>query len=242
MALIDEIMEQTVKLKDMDTKGKIDYIWHYYKWYFVGIIAGIACLTSMISAFVKNNKPVYLFAEFINCNLAFDDTSTMEDDFITFAQVDINNTPVMFDYNTVLQDNGFDGSANYTTQMRIVAEYNAKELDIVCAPESLLTGSLNIGAYGNFEEIFSKETLDELKSKGYELWTYTEPVDDEEPDVVPKTYIAGIYIDTIQYMSNQGMNGVYTVNNGDRPILTVSCTSQNIDHCVEFIKMVTDMN
>lgn len=239
MALIDEIKEQTVKIKDMDTKGKIDYIWHYYKWYMIGFIFVVGCLISIASEVVRNNKPVYLFAEFINCNLAYDDTSTMKDDFIKYVNADEKETKFEFDYGTILQDSAFDANANYATVMRIMAEYNAKTLDVVCAPESVLSETLNIGAYGNFEELLPAGMIDDLKAKGYELWTYTE-YDEEDPEVAPKSYIAGFYIDNCEYMKKQGKEGVYTTVNGDRPILTISCTSQNPEHCVEFIRMITE--
>lgn len=238
--MIDEIKEQTIKLKDMDNKQRFDYIMEYYKWYILGFIAAVACLISLTTEIIKNTRPVYLFAEFINCNLAFDDSSTIKEDFINKYNIDINKTPVTFDYNTTIKSDSFDASANYSTQVRVLAEYSAKELDIVCAPESLLTNEINAGAYGNLEEILPDGMLDELIDKGYELWEYTEEGDEGrgEPS---KTYYGGFYIDNCKYMNEQGIAGVYSAtDSNDRPVLTISCTTQNPEHCIEFIKMIIE--
>lgn len=238
MAMIDEIMEQTVKMKEMTNKQRAEYIWHYYKWYIIGTIIGIACLVSIVSEIVKNTRPVYLFAEFVNSNMAFDTTgSTIEEDFIKEYNINTNKTPLAFDFNTVLQDSALDNTTNYANQMRVMAEYTAKQLDIVCGPESIVAGDIDAGAYANFEEVLPEDLLAEIKSKGYDLWTYTEAAD---PDfnTPEKTYIAGFYIDTCPYLNNQGLAGLYTVNDGDRPIITIAVNTQHLDHAIEFIRMI----
>lgn len=239
MAMIDEIKEQTIKLKDMDNKQRFQYIMDYYKWYILGFIVGIACLISITSEIIKNSRPVYLFAEFIDCNLAFDETSTMKDDFIKEYNIDVNKTPVTFDYNTIIHDSALDANSNYATQVRVLAEYAAKELDIVCAPESLLVNEIDAGAYGNLEEVLPAGMLDELVNKGYELWEYTEEGDPDR-NIPDKTYYGGFYIDNCEYLNNQGIAGVYTTTDqSNRPVLTIAYATQNPEHCIEFIKMIT---
>ena len=66
MAVSDEIREQTNKLKDMDNKHKAEYIWTYYKWWILGTIGAIAFVISLVSAIIKNSKPVYLDVMFLN--------------------------------------------------------------------------------------------------------------------------------------------------------------------------------
>lgn len=237
MAMFDEIKEQTVKLKDMNWKQRADYIWHYYKWWIIGIIGGIICLISIISSIIENSKPTYLHAEFLNSNLFYEEYNQIDDDFAAYAGIDTNKTPLFIITTTVLNSNSQVESA-YSEKIRILAEYSANELDVVCGPESVLLNDADIGAYGNLEEILPDGMLDELISKGYEPFYYTETPDDEKPDETI-TYIGGIYIDNCPYLNKQGEAGAYTSVENDRPVLTIAVNTTRLENAIQFIKFLT---
>lgn len=237
MAMFDEIKEQTVKIKDMNFKDKCSYIWLYYKWWIIGTICGVACLISIISSVVKNSIPVYLDVEFLNTNLFYEEENHIDDDFIEYAGIDTKNNNLLINTTTVLKSDA-QNEADYSEQIRILAEYSAEQLDVICGPESIITGPADVGSYGNLEELLPDGMLDELIKKGYEPFYYTELPDDEKPDE-KITYIGGIYIDNCAYLNRQGSAGTYTTINGDRPVLTIAVNSQHIDNAIEFIRFLT---
>lgn len=242
MALRDEIKEQTVKLKDMTVKEKLAYIWTYYKWYFIIATAVIICIVSVIKTVIINSRPTYLHVEFVNCNVAFDETPDIYDDFVNEYSIDTNSTPLFIGYGNTIYEEG--DQASYASQVKLIAQYNAEDLDVVCGPESLLSGRLNVGAYSNLEELLPTDLIKELKDKGYEFYTYTGfPEEEEGIDANTETtpiepYIGGIYIDKCAYLDKCAVRPIYTVKDGDRPILTVAPNTKNPEHAVEFIRML----
>jgi len=237
MAMFDEIKEQTVKLKDMTWKGRAEYIWLYYKWWIIGFVAIVICLVSIISSVIENSKPTYLQAEFLNSNLFYEEWNNIDDDFIEYANIDTDKTQLNILTTTVLSSDLQNESA-YSEKIRFLAEYSANELDVVCGPESVITGDADVGAYTNLEEALPAGMLDKLLAKGYEPFYYTETPDDEKPDETV-TYIGGIYIDNCDYLNRQGEAGTYTSIEGDRPVFTIAVNTTHLDNAVQFLQFLT---
>ena len=82
MALKDEINRETVKLKDMPFKKKVSYIWEYYKFHIIGVIAAIVFLCVFIRDLRINKRPVYLDVVILNSDIAYRDDNPMMDDYI----------------------------------------------------------------------------------------------------------------------------------------------------------------
>ena len=237
MAVIDDIKEQTAKMKDMTNKEKFDYIWDYYKWWILGTICGILCIISIASSVIKNSRPTYLNVAFINSLMCGDESqATLQDDFVNYADVDMKKNQMTFDYGMVITDDATNQSS-YTNQIRLMAEYAGGTIDIVCGPESAIAGTADIGSYGNLEELLPAGMLDKLEAKGYEPFYYTEVIDEESNTT--ETYIGGIYIDNSRILNEQKPVGVFANLPEDRPILTISVSTKNVDHAVEFIEFIT---
>lgn len=243
MALKDEIKEQTVKLKNMTVKEKIAYICTYYKWYFIIAAIVIISAISITKTIIRNNRPLYLHAEFVNSNLAYTEDTTIYDDFIKEYNIDTEVTPLFIGFSNVIYDEG--DQMSYANQIKMIAQYSANELDVVCGPESLINGRLNVGEYTDLEKLLPDDLMKELKDKGYEFFIYKgypeEDINGESlnPSSEPITpYIGGIYIDNCEYLNNINGVKVYTLENGDRPVLTVAPNTKNPEHAVEFIRML----
>lgn len=237
MAVIDDIKEQTAKMKDKSLKEKADYIWDYYKWWILGTICGILCIISIASSIIKNNRPVYLNVIFINSLFCADESQeTLLDDFAKYANVDMDNNQMAFDYSMYISDD-ISNQASNTNRMKLMAEYAGATIDVACGPESILSDSADVGAYADLKKVLPAGMLDELIEKGYEPFEYTEILDEDTGE--SKTYIGGIYIDNSQVLRSQKPVGVYAEGLEDRPILTVAVNTQNIDHVIEFINFIT---
>lgn len=249
MAVSDEIKEQTKKLKDMTADQKADYIWTYYKWWILGTIAVVLFVISTISTVVKNSKPTYLSAIFLNSTAGeAGSRCTLETDFLKEYNVDEKEYKSEFDYSLYL-DNNYANQRSMAAQMKLISMYQAGELDIVCGSKEVLEGSADVGGYGNLEEILPDGMLDKLIEKGYEPYYYTERIydDDAEPDAEGnrpytegETYVGGIYIDNSKKLVGNKDTFVYSENMPDRMVLTISINAPHIDHAIEFIEYITE--
>lgn len=248
MAISDEIKEQTVKLKDMNRKQKAEYIWTYYKWWIIIALFVIIFISSTIKSVIRNSRPVYLNVMFLNSVASASiKPCTLESDFAAEYGIDTNVYDMAFDYVTYL-DNNYGNQASMAGQVKLTSMYQAEELDIVCGPESTLTGSGDVGGYYKLDELLSKDKLNELEKKGYTPFYYTEKIydDDAMPDAegnIPytdgETYLAGFCIDNCKMLMEQGDKGIYTKIEGDPIYLTVAFNAKNLEHAVEFIDFIT---
>lgn len=251
MAVSDEIKEQKSKFKNMTGREKASYIWDYYK---IHIIAGLIIIifgSVLIRDIRENNKPTYLYAVFINSNFAVDTSNTLEDDYIRCMDIDTDKEHAYFSYDINFSDNYFD-TTFIAYQQKLVALYEAKDLDIVVGPVGIMETSADCNGYGNLEELLPSDLLDELTEKGYEFYTYSgRKYTDEEKSFMDEEdlkelenftpYVAGIYLDTCPYLNNMGEYGAYNMASDEsgRPILTIPESTQRLEHAIDFVRFIT---
>ncbi|MDO4189308.1 MAG: hypothetical protein Q4D29_10000 [Lachnospiraceae bacterium] len=247
MAVSDEIKEQTKKFKDMTPRQKVDYIYTYYKWWILGALLIIIFISGTINAIRSNSREVYLYADFIDTtveNVAL--TCTLEGDFLQSVNLENGeNYKSGFDY-TIYMDNDYGNQQSMAGQVKLVSEYSAGQVDIVCGPESIMDQSADVGGYGNLSEILPAGMIDELKAKGFEPYYYTEKIYDDfdsegnttysEGD----TYIGGIYINNSSKLFGTESTCVYDKDMEEKYVLAIAWNTENIDHCIEFINYVTE--
>ena len=51
---------------ELSGKKKAEFIWDYYKWWFICGIIGIVLLVNFVRDYRENSKPTYLYVEMIN--------------------------------------------------------------------------------------------------------------------------------------------------------------------------------
>lgn len=252
MAVSDEIKEQTRKLKDMTFKQKTEYIWEYYKIPIIIVIVVIITLCVIIRDVRENNKPTYLSAAFINSNFAVDTSNTLTDDYIRCMEIDTENEHVFISFDINLRPDSFDTVA-IAYQQKLVAQYEAQDLDIVVGPVGIMETSADCNGYGNLAELLPEDLIEELTEKGYEFYTYNgRRYSDEEKSFMSKEeltaleeftpYIAGIYLDNCPYLNNMGERGAYDMaeDEDSRPILTIPYNTLRLDHAIDFVRFITE--
>lgn len=249
MAVRDEIKEQTDKFKDMTRDQKIDYIWTYYRWWILGTLLVLFIIVSTVKTVIGNSKPVYLYASFLNSTVEASGTNcTLDEAFEQKYNIDRKAYNDSFDYVIYLNDD-YGSQQSMAGQMKILSYYSAEQVDIICAEESVLNGPADVGGYGNLEEILPGGMLDELISKGYEPYYYTEKFYEDDsiadengnrPYTAGKTYIGGIYIDNCKKLVGTDSTCVYDKASDDRRVLAIGWNTNNLEHAIEFIKFVTE--
>ena len=249
MAIRDEIKVQTDKLKDMDNKQKAEYIWTYYKLWFIAAAVLIIIVTSTIKGIVANSKPVYLEAIFLNSDMSPSADDPLAADFMAAAGVDPKLYRMIFDYTGFLSNEMSDQTA-IANQVKLVSRYTAGEIDVCIGPENIMTGAADVGGYTNMEEALPAELFKKLVDAGYEPFYYTEKIYDDYPDkngethyVEGETYIGGFYVDKCPKLTSEF--GIYSreaansETNG-RIVLTIAHNVPNLDHAIEFILYLTE--
>ncbi|MGN0253074.1 MAG: hypothetical protein ACI4CW_02155 [Lachnospiraceae bacterium] len=248
MAVSDEIREQTNKLKDMNNKQKCEYIWTYYKWWILGTIGAIAFVISLVSAIIKNSKPIYLDVMFLNSTANEQgDLCTLDTDFLQEYNVDEGEYRASFDYTTYLDNNG-GNQQSVAGQVKVVSKYQAEELDVICGPDEVLSDAADVGGYAKLEEVLPEGMLEELINKGYEPYYYTEKIydDDAAPDSEGKLpftygekYIGGIYINNSKKLFGEDSRYPYNTALEDKVVLAIAWNSPHLEHAIQFLDYVT---
>lgn len=231
MAISDEIKQEKKKMKDMPLKGKLAYIWEYYKFPIIGTVVGVIFLSMFLHDWILNNRPVYLHAAFVNSNFVADSSeATIKDDYVAQEQIDLDAYNLYIDLSMTIQGDGYDqlGLAN---QQKLLALYSSAEIDTVTGPEDFIVSYTDVNAYADLEALLPDDLKQELTEKGYEFYYYNY---DGKPCAI------GIYMDGCDYLNNQGSNGAFadTAEKGKRPVFTIAVNAPHPEHAVSFLRMM----
>ena len=219
-------VEEPVKFSDLSGRKRAEYIWDYYKWWFIGGLIAIVLLVTFIRDYRENSKPTYLYVEMLNTYFGYDKTNTLYDDYAEAAAIDLTKEHLTIGTDTTLSVGNFD-TTMIAFQQRLMANYAAQEIDVVIGPKNIIEGPANCDCYANFDEIIPQDLKDELIDREYEFWYF-------------EGYSAGVYLDNCSYLNNMGESGAYPVNapEDERPVFTIAANSQRIDHAVEFLRFL----
>lgn len=238
-----QIREQNEKLSEMTLKGKLTYIWDYYKWWFVGALAVIIISVLTIREIKDNMRPVYIYALLLNSYYAVDESNTLKADYINQFGVNTDEYKLYIDDGISLTEQGFD-TTMLANQQKIVSMYSAAELDVVIGPVNVLEGPANCDAYADLTEMLPKDLIDELVDRDYEFYYFDPHADEIEdsPDDDRKPYFAGVYLDNCSYLNNNGEYGAYPVaeDEKDRPVFTIPANTQRPERAVEFLRFLIE--
>lgn len=240
--------------KSLSFKGKLTFVWDYYKWFFIIGVAVIVAGSVFIRDYIENNKPTYLYVEILNSNFGYDSTNTLEQDYIDQFGIDTEANHLFIDYSINLSQEAFD-SMMLASQTKMVSLYQAGELDVVMGPVDIMEGPANCDGYGDLTKILPKDLMDELIDRDYEFYYYDQAkvleekakdgeytVDPEDIANAPAPYIAGIYLDNCSYLNNNGEYGCYdtTSEEGKRPIFTICYNAPHVEHAIEFLRFLVE--
>lgn len=253
MSVADEIkQEQKEKFKQMTFKGKLSYIWDYYKVVIIVAVIAIIGLTVLIRDYRDNLKPTVLYAAFINSNFAADPSNTIEEDYIRFKNVDTDKEHVYISFDFAFMENYFDTTA-IAYQQKLVAMYQSGDLDAVIGPVWAMETTADCGGYADWNEIIPEDLLKDLEERGYEFYYYSgrrytddekSYLDEDELKEIEnfKPYLAGIYLDNCSYLNNMGEYGAYDMpeDEDDRVIFTIPVTTKRLDNAIEFLEFITE--
>ena len=179
MAMIDEIKEQTMKMKEMTPKQKWNYFWGYYKFHvlFIGLI--LFFLITLTRDMLKSKDTVF-YTAMVNANT---DAVTEEvlaqwnGELEEILQINTKKEEVCFDtgYN---MSNDQSSQFDYTTMQKLMVMAGSQSLDAMIAN----TGVFEFYAQGSFfvpmEQLLTPEQYERLQPYFYYTDFATIPDDD----------------------------------------------------------------
>lgn len=163
MALRHEIKrERDAVLKNGTFKEKVDYLWGYYKFPFLGTVLAIVCIVSFI--YTSVTKPeIVLDGIFLNV-YSYDNPYTTDDlgkDFIKSQKLDTSDYAVSFNASLTLLE-GTDAESeysNYESTQAILTQAGAGTLDFIVGSEKCLTNFSYNQVFLDLRTILNEEQI-----------------------------------------------------------------------------------
>lgn len=124
--------EEKKKFRTLDFKGKMQYIWDYYKLPIIVIILAAIFITSIVQTMIKNSVEVVLNGYFINSYFSEEDTEQLAADFAAYAGINLNDVNINMDANISYNPEATD-QMTYAALTKITAMIQLQEIDfIIC--------------------------------------------------------------------------------------------------------------
>ena len=167
-------------ISGMTFKGKMEYLWTYYKWV-LAVAAGVILLICIIVSSVMNKSVTILYSgTIINAELSEEGETYLTDDlFAHLGGVEkkekVELTSSYYNDLSTTQDPEADSAA----AMRITAMVAAKELDYIIMDELSYNYYKKASIFSSLDEELSQELMDQLSDR---VVYYT---DEEEGNTYP---------------------------------------------------------
>lgn len=160
MPVIDDVRENTAKMKGRSLKDKFLYFWEYYKVPTVIIIFLAFVIISIIKAAIAN-KPIAFEAIYVNAYEVPDATP-----FAEKIGVDLSKNQIVFDGSfSMSSDRDSANELTYTSAQKIVAVVAAAVPDVMLSNKEIAEQYFNSEFYADLREYFSEEELNALGDK-----------------------------------------------------------------------------
>lgn len=208
------------KLKDMNFKQKLEYLWEYYRIHALAVVAIIALVIYIIYGILNPGVSTKFYAALINSPINPEVIDEYEKDFTGYLELDPNRE------NVVLNDTfNFNVDVTYTANVKqtLQAYVAAAEVDVIIAPEKEFSEYASYGAVIKLS--------DQLPTDLYSSLTDHFFISATEDDPEKSAY--GIYInDTKLYAENSVTKDPY--------IIGIVANSKHKDKAIEFIRFLLE--
>lgn len=222
--LRDTLQEEKNKLKTMSLKGRLWYIWEYYKIPIIGTAVAIALIISIFSA-VHNNR----FETALSC-VILNSRPDSEEDLVSeyfdqgFRQyIGLNDeTKIDVDHSMSISfDNSNMTEFTYAELAKLSALISSKELDVMVGRKDSIDHFGEMGGFLDLKTVLPPDVYDQVKDQLYEV-TIQE---------TGEKIACGIRIANTDFLKKTGLTM-------DDPILGIISNSTRTDTAVKLIRYV----
>lgn len=154
--------EKPKQFKELNFKGKLHYIWDYYKWYFVFGIVIFTVAAYTIPAMIENHKEAVLYAAFVNSQIYSQETTTLMDDFVEQANIDMDGKRIVLDTSLIIDRDKADQISMQHNQ-KVLALFSSNTLDVMINDEDNYQFYASQGAFQSLEDVLPKDIFEKYK-------------------------------------------------------------------------------
>lgn len=206
------------KLKDMPIKKKLSYLWDYYRYHTLIIIASALFIVYIVYTFTKPKIENQLFTVIINNTVTPEVWDEYTEKITEHLELDTLSEDVMLNYTFY-----YNGDREYEANMRQAfgVYLAAAEMDVVIAPMSEFSNYVNYSFLTPLSDQLPTDLYSSLADKFYM----------SDTDDNPKVDAYGIYLkDTKLYKE-------YSLPTEEDPVLIgIIANSTHKENSVEFIR------
>ncbi|MCD7814681.1 MAG: hypothetical protein LUH20_11675 [Lachnospiraceae bacterium] len=154
----DKIREEWGKLKLLSWKGRLAYVWDYYKSLMVAIVVIICGINLGITIFHNLQMDTLLSVYMVNCNSYYVDSEEMVADYTEYIGGIGEKEEITLDTSTILDDD--DATTSYAYQMKFIAVISAQMADIVLMDVETFEEYAGESYFSDLREILTEEELE----------------------------------------------------------------------------------
>ncbi len=221
--------EKPKKFNELKLKEKLSFIWDYYKWWFVFGIIFITIAVYTIPAMIENHKEPVLYAAFINTQLYSQESTTIMDDFVEKANIDIDGKRIVLDTSLTINRDRADQTSMQCNQ-KVLALFSSNTLDVMLSDDENFQFYAQQGAFQSLEEALPEDVFEKYKP-------YMLTCNSKESD---QTIYYGIQVGTSKVLYDEG---AYHNANGDilvEPIFSICTNAKQPENAVKFLEYLME--
>ena len=263
-SLYGEIKEQHRKMKDMSTKGKLEYFWYYYKIHTIAVIAVLILAGSFIYQ-VATSKDSAFYCVLISPDTFIAEQQTWDADFAEYAGIDTDKYSVTFDTSFIFSSNGFT-DYSMSSMEKLAAMASAGMIDVIVADTATFEKLARSEFYLDLETILPPETLEKFKDclyytdaaafdmeEGDALLSLDEmpnpdeyTIDHHDPSSMEKPLLVGISLPEGSKIMDAGCYAYLAANNTtyqgypSEAVLGLPATTGHLDTIIQFLNFLTE--
>lgn len=129
-----ELPSEKEKLKNMNMKEKLNYLWEYYRFHALGVILAIVAIIYVVYQVITPSINTQFYAAIIDSSVPTEVVDQYASDFSDYLEFNPKLEDVQINDTFYLS-----GSGNYNLQAALTAYIAAREVDVIIAPESLFS-------------------------------------------------------------------------------------------------------
>lgn len=185
------------KLKNMKFRQKVDYIWTYYKFWFLVIALIVIIVGSFIQAQLAYNPDAMTM---VTCDVYYEDSEAtfakLNEQFSQYIGLDEGDKePITFD-NSISFSQDTDSQTASVMIQKFMALIMSGGADLIITTQEGIDYYAGQSVFANLEEVLPESLFNYLKEQDLLFTTTIVPTEDEAADgAVEETIYSGIHID-----------------------------------------------
>lgn len=213
------------KLQDLSPKGRITYLWEYYRFQALGVVLALAIIFYIVYEIANPDADTVFYVALINNTIDNEVIDEVSKEFSDVLQLNPETEALMFN-TSLYMGNSVDYNVSNATSTQVLATYvMAREVDVIIAPES----EFKAYAYNGYFDRISSQLPTDLYTKLSDCFYFSDLEDDPEKNVY------GVYLTDTKLFANHAVST-------DPYILGIVANSEHKGNSIEFIRYLFDIH